>query len=214
MTNRMEISAKTIEEAIELALKELDAELEEVAVEVISEGRAGIFGIGGEQPRVRVTRLTQQEGLAGQAIDVVKHLISAMGVSVMATVRSPGDEEIGPSVDIQGEDSGLLIGKRGETLGSLQFLVNLLLNSVQRNHPLVVVDVEGYKERRARSLESMASRVAARVVANGRAIEMEPMSPAERRIVHMSLADHPSVTTESAGEGNQRRVTVMPRRDL
>ena len=214
MTNKMEISAKTIEEAIELALKELDAEREEVAVEVISEGRAGIFGIGGEQPRVRVTRLTPQEGLAGQAIDVVNHLISAMGVSVLATVRFPGDEENGPAVDIQGEDSGLLIGKQGETLGSLQFLVNLLLNSVQRNHPLVVVDVEGYKERRARALESMASRVAARVVANGRSVEMEPMSPAARRVVHMSLAEHPSVTTESAGEGNQRRVTVMPRRDM
>jgi spoIIIJ-associated protein len=186
MTDKMEISAKTIEEAIELGLKELDAERGEVAVEVISEGRAGIFGIGGEQPRIRVTRLTQQEGLAGQAMDVINHLISAMEVSVVATVRFAGDEKNGPAVDIQGEDSGLLIGKRGETLGSLQFLVNLLLNSVQRNHPLVVVDVEGYKERRARALES---------------------------IVHMSLAEHPSVTTESAGEGNQRRVTVMPRRD-
>ena len=80
MTNKMEISAKTVEEAIELALKELDAERGEVAVEVISEGRAGIFGIGSEQPRVRVTRLTQEEGLAGQAIGVVNHLISAMGV--------------------------------------------------------------------------------------------------------------------------------------
>ena len=206
--NRVEISARTIEEAIELALKELGAEREEVAIEVISQGRAGFFGIGGEEPRIGVTLLAPSEGLTSQAIEVVNHFLSAMGVSALATIRSSGDEEIGPTIDIHGEDSGLLIGKRGESLQAFQFLVNLVLNMKERGHPVVIVDVEQYKERRSQSLQTLANRVAERVVTSGRAITLEPMPPAERRVIHMALADHPYVTTESTGDGRDRKVTV------
>ncbi len=212
MRDKVEISAKTIEEAIELALRELDADREEVAVEVISQGRAGIFGIGAEEPRVRLTRLSSTEGLASQAIEVVNQLLSAMRVSGVATIRSAGDEEVGPSIDIQGEDSGLLIGKRGESLQAFQFLVNLILNQKSQGHPLVLVDVEQYRERRSRSLQALANRVADRVVSGGRPITLEPMPAVERRVIHVALADHPLVTTESAGVRQERKVTVMPRR--
>jgi len=208
MMDRVEISAKTVEEAIELALRELDAEREGVAVEVVSQGRAGIFGIGGEQPRVRVTRLASSEGLASQAIEVVNQLLLDMRASALATIRSSGDDEIGPTIDIQGEDSGLLIGKRGETLQALQFLVNLIL-AKRQSHPRVILDVEQYKERRNRSLQALAMRVVERVVASGRPIALEPMPAAERRIIHLALADHPDVTTESAGDRQGRKVTVM-----
>ena len=208
MMDRVEISAKTVEEAIELALRELDAGREEVAVEVVSQGRAGIFGIGGEQPRVCVTRLSSSEGLASQAIEVVNQLLLDMRASALATIRSSGDDEIGPTIDIQGEDSGLLIGKRGETLQALQFLVNLIL-AKRQSHPRVILDVEQYKERRNRSLQALAMRVAERVVASGRPIALEPMPAAERRIIHLALADHPDVTTESAGDRQGRKVTVM-----
>ena len=211
MMDRVEISAKTVEEAIELALRELDAEREGVAVEVVSQGRAGIFGIGGEQPRIRVTRLSSSEGLASQAIEVVNQLLLDMRASALATIRSSGDDEIGPTIDIQGEDSGLLIGKRGETLQALQFLVNLIL-ARRQSHPRVILDVEQYKERRNRSLQALAMRVAERVVASGRPIALEPMPAAERRIIHITLADHPDVTTESAGDGQRRKVTVMRRK--
>jgi len=205
---KMEISAKTVEEAIELALKELVAEREEVAVEVVSQGRPGFFGIGGEDARVRVTRLSPSESLATQSIEVVNHLLSAMKASAVATIRSSGDGEMGPTIDIDGEDSGLLIGKRGETLNAFQFLVNLVLNQKSPGHPLVIIDVEQYKERRSRALQALASRVAERVVSGGRAITLEPMPASERRIIHMALADHPYVTTESTGEGRDRKVTV------
>lgn len=208
MMDRVEISAKTVEEAIELALRELDAGREEVAVEVVSQGRAGIFGIGGEQPRVRVTRLSSSEGLASQTIEVVNQLLLDMRASALATIRSSGDDEIGPTIDIQGEDSGLLIGKRGETLRALQFLVNLIL-AKRQSHPRVILDVEQYKERRNRSVQALAMRVAERVVASGRPIALEPMPAAERRIIHLALADHPDVTTESTGDGQSRKVTVM-----
>ncbi|MEE8442145.1 MAG: RNA-binding cell elongation regulator Jag/EloR [Dehalococcoidia bacterium] len=210
MMDRVEINAKTVEEALEIALRELDAEREEVAVEVVSQGRSGIFGIGAEQAKVRVTRLSSEGGLASQAIGVVNKLISEMGVSVMATIRSPGEDEIGPMIDIQGEDSGLLIGKRGETLQAFQLLVNLVLGP-RESHPLVVVDVEQYKERRSRSLQALALRVADRVATNGQSITLEPMPPAERRVIHIALADHPDVMTESTGDGQQRKVSVMPK---
>ncbi|MBI4340564.1 MAG: protein jag [Chloroflexi bacterium] len=209
---RVEISAKTADEAIEVALKELDAEREEVTIEVLSQGRAGIFGIGSEPARVRVTRLAPQNTLASESIEVVNQLLVNMKASATASIRTSGDDENGPTIDIQGEDSGLLIGKRGETLAAMQFLVNLILGK-QGSHPLVVLDVEEYKERRSRSLQAMAARVAERVSASGRPISLEPMPPAERRIIHMALSDHPNVTTESVGAGAMRKVTVFPRKD-
>ncbi|MFC1935327.1 RNA-binding cell elongation regulator Jag/EloR [Chloroflexota bacterium] len=210
MKDTVEISAKTVEEAVELALRELEAGKEEVAVEVVSQGRPGFFGIGGEQSRVRVTRLRLSEGLASQTIEVVNQLLSAMRVSALVTIRSAGDGEIGPTIDIQGEDSGLLIGKRGETLQSLQFLVNRIL-AKQQSHPRVIIDVEQYRERRNHLLEALAMRTAERVVAGGRPIALEPMPPAERRIIHVTLADNQYVTTESTGDGQRRKVTVMLR---
>ena len=209
----IQISAATVEEALELALRELDADREEVAVEVVSQGRPGFFGIGGEQARVSVTRLASAQGLASIALGAINSLILKMGVSVLATIKSSGNEDEGPVIDVQGEDSALLIGKRGETLQAFQYLVNLGLNKAVQSHPVVVIDVEKYKERRAKSLEALASRVADRVKKSGKTITLEPMSPAERRLIHMVLSDHPSVTTESVGHGSQRQVSVMLRHD-
>ncbi|MDO8749854.1 MAG: RNA-binding cell elongation regulator Jag/EloR [Dehalococcoidia bacterium] len=206
--DKVEMSAKTLEEAVELALKELDAERAEVAIEVVSQGRPGFFGIGGEDARVRVTRLSPTESLASQAIEAVNTVLSHLEVSAVATVRSSGDAEIGPTIDIDGEDSGLLIGKRGETLNAFQFLVNLVLNQKSRGHLPVIIDVEQYKERRSQALQTLASRVAERVVSSGRSVTLEPMSASERRIIHMALANHPYVTTESTGEGQGRKITV------
>jgi len=209
----IQISAATIEEALEIALRELDADREEVGVEVVSQGRPGFFGIGGEQARVSVTRLTSDQGLASMALGAINSLILKMGVSVLATIRFSGNEEEGPVIDMQGEDSALLIGKRGETLQAFQYLVNLGLNKIVQSHPVVVIDVENYKERRGKSLEALASRTADRVKRGGKPITLEPMSPAERRVIHMALSDHPSVTSESVGQGSQRQVSVMLRRD-
>ena len=207
----IEITAKTVEEAVEIALLELDAERGEGAVEVVSRGRTGLFGLRSERAQVRVTRLAESELPASQAIEIVGKLLSHMMVAALPTIRSAADEESWPSVDIQGEDSGLLIGRRGETLNALQFIVNLILSHQNQSRTRVLLDVEHYKDRRAISLQSLAMRVAERVVTSGRSITLEPMDPAERRVVHISLADHPRVMTESAGEGQGRRVTVMLR---
>ena len=133
----------------------------------------------------------------------------------MATLRSAHSPDSGgPVIDITGDDSGLLIGRRGETLRALQFLVNLAVrNSLGGEGVRVILDVERYRERRHNSLHEMALRVADRVANTGRAISLEPMPAAERRVIHMALADHPGVRTESTGFGESRQVTVAPKKD-
>jgi len=208
-----EVTAKSVEEAIELALKELGAKREEVEVEVLSRGKAGFLGIGAEPARVRVRRLTTTESPASLAMEVMKKLLSAAGVTATATLRSAQDPETGgPIIDIGGDDSGLLIGRRGETLRALQFLVNLLVNKQLEKPVRVGVDVEQYRERRYKALRELALRVAERAASSGRTITLEPMPSAERRIVHLALADHPQVTTQSIGFGNSRKVAIIPKK--
>jgi spoIIIJ-associated protein len=114
-------------------------------------------------------------------------------------------------LNIEGEDLGILIGRRGETLAAIQYLLRLMVNHRMRRWVNLVVDVEGYKSRREEQLRSLALRMADRVAKSGRAVALEAMPPAERRIVHITLRDHPDVTTQSVGEGDHRKVTIIPK---
>ena len=199
-------------EAVEVALRELDVRREEVEIEVISRGKAGFLGIGSEPARVRVKKIGAEGSAAVRAMDVVNRLLSSSGVSAMALLHSAHDSESGgPVIHIQGEDSGLLIGRRGETLRAIQFLVNLVVNKDSTEPVRVSLDVEQYTEKRHKALRELAIKVADRVAASGRAITLEPMPPRERRVVHVALADDPRVMTQSVGEGAERRVAVSPR---
>ena len=220
------MSARTVDEAIELGLKELDADRDEAEVEILSKGKTGFLGIGSESARVRVTRIsagrnaagvpTTAEGettAAGVATAAVGRILEAAGVNVSRTLRAANDPESGgPIIDLAGEDSGLLIGRRGQTLQALQFLVNLIVRK-QFENVRVMLDVENYRQRRESQLRDMATKVAERVAQTNRSITLEPMPPADRRIIHTSLTDHPGVSTESTGEGEGRKVTIMPTRN-
>ena len=220
------MSARTVDEAIELGLKELDADRDEAEVEILSRGKAGFLGIGAEVARVRVTRISAGRNAAGMpttgdgettaagvATAAVGRILEAAGVNVTRTLRAANDPESGgPIIDLAGEDSGLLIGRRGQTLQALQFLVNLIVRK-QFEGVRVVLDVENYRQRREFQLRDMATKVAARVTQTNRSITLEPMPPADRRIIHTSLTDNPDVSTESTGEGEGRKVTIMPKRD-
>ena len=228
MEERTEIvmTAPTVDEAIELGLKELDADRDEAEVEILSRGKTGFLGIGSEAARVRVIRIsvgrdaagvpTTAEGdttAAGVATAAVGRILEAAGVNVTRTLRAANDPESGgPIIDLAGEDSGLLIGRRGQTLQALQFLVNLIVRK-QFEGVRVVLDVENYRQRRELQLREMATTIAKRVAETNRSITLEPMPPADRRIIHTSLTDHPGVSTESTGEGEGRKVTIMPKRD-
>ncbi len=206
----MEMSARTVEEAIEVALKELDAARSDVEIDVVSRGKAGILGIGSEPARVRVTLLDSPSDVVRATSETVETLISLLNVDVMLTLKQMHNDDLdGPVFDIEGDDAGLLIGRKGETLKTLQFLVRYIVSQKLDDRVNLMIDVEGYQERRHQSLANMAHRVARRVADTGRPITLEPMPPAERRIVHMTLTNHPRVTTESTGDGSSRQVVIL-----
>ncbi len=207
----IEITAKTPEEAIEIALKELDAERGEVEIDVVSHGKAGILGIGSEPAKVKVTLVEQPADVVKETQEVLNSLISAMGVDVIVNLKQAHNEDLGgPMFEIEGEDSGLLIGRRGETLRSLQFLVKFIVSKRLQFRAALSIDVEGYQARRYNSLNNLARRVAQRVLSTGSPITLEPMPANERRIVHVTLAEHSGVTTESIGIGEERQVVIQP----
>ena len=222
---------------------------------MLSRGKAGFLGIGGEAARVRVTLRnpagaappaaaavadtgsdTDEDTVAdsiaaavaaapapvaaaeaGSAADLalvaLNNILSTAGVNVTGAIRAANDAEAGgPILDITGPDSGLLIGRRGQTLHSLQFIVSMIVRREFGEGVRVTLDVEQYRRRRETSLRDMANKVAERVAQTGRTITLEPMSAADRRIIHISLADSPSVSTESIGFGDDRKVSVIPKR--
>jgi spoIIIJ-associated protein len=227
-------SGKTVEEAIEKALAELGLERTQVEVEVVKEGRSGILGIGGEEARVIVR--TKAEGEAGApaqegteaehevteddialGVEVLEKLLSLMEVDATVRVREPetpgdGSAIVKTVLDISGDDLGILIGRRGDTLASLQYLVNLIVGRKLKAKAGFGVDVAGYRRRREESLRSLALHMAERVRTTKQLMTLEPMPANERRIVHLALAQDATVITESIGEGENRKVVIRPAR--
>lgn len=213
MQDVVEISAKTVEEALELALKQMGARMEEVEVEVLSRGKPGFLGFGAEPARVRVRRLPSADTPASTAKGILDRLLALMKVQATATIgKAPEEAPDTVLLNIEGEDAGLLIGRRGETLRSLQFLVAVLLSRRVGNPVPLMVDVEHYRERRNKALRDLALRVAERVTATGHPVTLEPMTAYERRLIHLALTNHPRVITQSVGEGEERKVSILPRR--
>ena len=205
----IETTAKTTEEAIELALKELDVERAEVEIDVISRGKESFLGLRNEPARVRVTVLEQASDLVKISTEVIETLLSKMNASAVVNLLQAMKEDTGgPSFNIEGDDSGLLIGRRGETLKALQFIVRFMVGKQLGTRAQLFLDVEGYQERRYQSLANLAQRVAQRVSNSGRPVTLEPMPSNERRIIHVTLANHRSVSTESSGSGDGRQVTI------
>lgn len=195
---------------------------------VVDKGRSGILGLGAEVARVRVT--VRDIDAVDVAKRTIEDLLRAMNVSASVglpdkpsaktpaaapTPKEPADpkgQQPPPlAFNIDGEDAGLLIGRRGETLSSLQFLVNFILSRKTQGRVNVAIDVEGYRERRNEVLRAMALRMAERASSTGRSVTMDPMPARERRIIHLALAGHAKVTTQSVGEGEERKVTIIPK---
>ena len=226
-------SGRTVEEAIRDALRTLGARREDVDLMVLDEGSRGVLGLGSRMARVRLSLLSEMdEGEEGApepsraaslapalpeaeaaeliqlAQGVTTSLIEAMGFHAGAS----GREEAGQvHVSVTGPDLAPLIGRRGQTLDALDLLVNLIVAHRQGRRIPVIVDVERYRERRVETLEDMARRFAERVRRSGRPLALKPMSAAERRIIHTTLAGDGGVTTHSEGEDPDRRVVITPR---
>ncbi|MCS7221989.1 MAG: RNA-binding cell elongation regulator Jag/EloR [Anaerolineae bacterium] len=159
----------------------------------------------------------EEKQILAEARELLQGLLDRMGfrACVQSYWAKRPTEEGGPALvlNIEGDDLGILIGRRGETLAALQFLIRLMMNHRRRRWMNIEVDVEEYKERRARQLRQLALRMAERVVQTGKPVVLEAMPARERRIIHMALRDHPRVTTQSVGEGERRKVTIRMRQE-
>ncbi len=217
----LEISAKTVEEAIQRALEQLGVSREEVEVTVVREGRAGILGLGAEEAVVRVTPLVlapKKESEIAEVVEgVLERLLTLMGVAGLVVPQAPPSVEPGKEAsasvafDVKGDDLGILIGRRGQTLACLQYIVRLIVGHQTDVWVPIVIDVEGYKQRRYQALQLFARQMAEQMKARGAPFKFEPMPAYERRIIHLALADHPDVITESIGQGEARRVVISPK---
>ena len=203
----LEITAKTVEEAIEEAEKQLGIGREQFEIVIIRKGKSGIFGMGGEEAVIKVKSLISSEkDVIKVATDVLNTLLKLMGVAGEVEALS---QDIPMALNIRGDDLGILIGRRGQTLASLEFIAKLVVAGRLKAWLPLSIDVAEYKRRRRDSLQRLALHLAGEVKSKHRAMTLEPMPPDERRIIHLTLADHPNVTTHSMGEGENRKVVIL-----
>ena len=218
----VEASGKTVDDAIASALEQLQLDRAQVEVEILSAGRTGLFGLGGENARVVVRPITTEQvdlesPTIKMAVEFLQRLLEFMGIDAEVTTRlpeTPGDGvgRASAVLDVAGEDLGILIGRRGSTLAALQYTVNHMVSRQLKSKALVSVDVEGYRRRREENLKGLTLRLAEKVKATGRTITLEPMPANERRIVHLALADDSQVTSFSLGDGESRKVAISLKR--
>ena len=213
----LEISAKTVEEATRIALQQLDVSRDEVEITVIKKGKSGVLGVGAEDAKIKVTLIEDEGPLAGDteaetARLVLSDILKAMGIAATVDVNRSSDPDEVLILNIEGDDLGVLIGRRGQALSSLQYLVRLIVAEKLKKWVSINVDVDWYKKRHYESLKKLALRLADQVAKRKRSITMEPMPPDERRIVHITLANNPEIKTESTGEGENRRVVIQSRK--
>jgi len=203
----VEKSGKTVDEAVENALAELNIALNEAEIEIIEEPSKGLFGFIGSKPaRVRVK---VKETVARQAKDFLSKIMSIMQLDVdIALVEK--DEKI--LININGNDLGILIGKRGETLDAIQYLVNLSANKNIEKRKRIFIDIEGYRKRREETLKKLAYKLADKARQRGRNVILEPMNSMERRIIHTALQGRDDIYTFSEGEEPYRKIIISPKR--
>jgi len=213
---------KKVEDAVKMALEELGLTEDQVEVEVISEGNKGIFGIGSKDAEVIVRysenkkedvtvvsdkELSDNEKLTKEFLSTI---FDKMGIEADIAIKSDGDKI---DVDVSGEKMGIIIGRRGETLSSLQYLTNLVVNRKSDEYVKVSIDTENYKQKREEALIRLANKTAEKVVKYKRSFTLEPMNPYERRIIHSALQSNDKICTYSTGNEPMRRVVIAQNRE-
>jgi spoIIIJ-associated protein len=212
----LEFEGKTTEEAIQQACAHFQLPPESLEIEIVSVGSPGLFGIGGRKARVRVV-LARDEGEVGadtdaellpQAQELLEGILELMGEK--AKVIGRFDEEDRLSLSIDAEDAGLLIGKQGQTLEALQYLLTKMIAKKARRKVRVFIDIESYRARHQEALTQLALKSGEKAKKSGRSVTLNPMNPHDRRIVHLALQGDKEVKTMSRGEGLYKKVVVYP----
>jgi spoIIIJ-associated protein len=214
----LEITAKTVDEAIRKAQDIHNVTADRLEVTVVSEGKSGIWGIGAAEARIRVKIKDLPSEDCDESLQVARSVVQELldKTGIKAEIQTYqldstlGDEPHSIVLNLTGSDMSSLIGRRGQTIDAFQYLVRLILTKRTHTKVPVMIDVENYKQRRFESLKTLALNVADQVRARKSSIRLEPMPAYERRIIHLTLADDPDVATESMGEGEYRKVVVFP----
>jgi spoIIIJ-associated protein len=227
----VETEGKTIDEAIAAALRLLDTERDKVEVEVLSQASKGFLGIGGKKARIRATvrpslevavapldradrrqaeerepSFSQQER-GEKAKKILSEVLELMSVEAEVAYEA-GPEEV--LIKIDGKEGGILIGRKGQTLDALEYLVNRIISRSEEGEAHVVLDIEDYRERRKKALEELALRLGERAKRRRKTVTLNPLSPRDRRVVHLALQEDPLVTTKSTGGAYHRRLLIIP----
>jgi len=206
MPYSIEKTGKTVQDAILAALSELKLSEEDVDIEVIEEGTKGIFGIiGSKVARIKASVKEEESTRCDIASDFIYTILNNMQVEAEISVNED-DENI--VVDVNGDDIGIIIGRRGETMDALQYLTSLVVNKGYEDYKRVILNVENYREKREETLVKLANRLADKVIKYKKPVTLEPMNPYERRIIHSSLQGHKYVETYSTGEEPKRKVVI------
>ena len=205
----VEFSAKTVNDAIIEACQKFTVASDKLEVEVVEEGSSGFLGIG-SKPAVIKARV--KSSIEDTAKDFLNGVFEAMNMVVVSEVKYNEDENT-MDIELSGDEMGVLIGKRGQTLDSLQYLVSLVVNKDTENYIRVKVDTENYRQRRRETLENLAKNISFKVKRTKRAVSLEPMNPYERRIIHSALQNDRYVTTHSEGNEPYRHVVVTIKRE-
>ena len=200
----IQVSAKTVDDALTEACVQLGTTSDKLEYEVIEKGSTGFLGIGSRNAVIKVRKICSVEDIVKDFLDQV---FKAMDMEVEILIKKDEENHF-IDVELKGADMGILIGKRGQTLDSLQYLTNLAVNKHSDHYYKVKIDTEDYRNRRKETLENLAKNIAYKVKRTKRAVSLEPMNPFERRVIHSALQNDRYVTTHSEGEEPYRHVVV------
>lgn len=240
MTKTIEIEGKTIDEAIETACQEFGVPRGKLNIEIISEGTAGLFGLGSKKAKIKASLLSFDVDLgladdkpagpareqtvmkeeprapspaahdsAARAQKLLEGILQRMSVNARVTIQEAPDAVL---LVVEGNDNGLLIGKRGQTLDALQHLVNKAVNRQEKDRKQVIIDTEDYRRKREESLVALAEKLARKAKRTRKAVTLSNMNARERRIIHLALQGDESLITKSRGEGSHRKIIIQPSR--
>jgi len=197
---------KTVEEALRYALARLGVNREDVKVEIVQEPEKGLFGfIGNKEAVVKVTKVDHEQMIIDETEELLLKLLTEMGIDASLEIQK---EKENVHVDISGEDMALVIGRRGQTLDSLQYLMSLAINKERDDYIRILLDAENYRDKRKKTLQNLARRLAKKAVRKKSDIVLEPMNPYERRIIHSTLQNVFGITTQSRGKDPYRKVVI------
>ncbi len=210
--NVLEVEGKTVDDATKKALSQLGIDdASKVKIEVVDEGKSGIFGFGVSRPaKIRLFYSEINMDVGESAKEILLNIINKMGINGGVKHLEEGANRV--YIELESEQSGLIIGRRGKTLEALQFMLSLIINHKTGSEKKVILDIESYRDKRERALRKMSRDAAHRVIRTGKPWTLEPMNPFERRLIHLTLQNDSRVETRSEGEGIYRKVKVFPKK--